>query len=216
MPDPAERPNRPGRPEALDEVKRCKIIALLANGSSRRVAARVVGCAHTTITRTAQRDPRFAAELDAAEHSVEIESLRNIRRAAAKDRYWRAAAWLVERKNPRDFAPRDPGAINEEQIAQVLLAILDPWIEKLPDALIDQFLEHLNHMIDLFHERPRALGLLKSSGPAQPVDLSPSTDRGFAPRTETIDDSSDDKHPPQTIADEPLPASPTAASQPRQ
>jgi len=167
MPDHPERPNRGGRPESLDDAKRRKIIALLANGSSRRVAARVVGCAHSTITRTAQRDPEFAAELDAAEHSVEIESLRNIRRAAAKGRYWRAAAWLVERKNARDFAPRPALAINEEQIAQVLLAILNPWIEKLPDATFDQFLEHLNQMIDLFHQEPRALALLKSLAPAQ-------------------------------------------------
>ena len=66
-----------GRPPCLDETRRRKIIALLANGSSRRVAARVVGCSHSSIARTAQRDPEIAAELDAAEHSCEIEALQN-------------------------------------------------------------------------------------------------------------------------------------------
>ena len=65
MHDQAQQPNRGGRPPSLDEAKRRKIIALLANGSSRRVAARVVGCAHSTITRTAERDPEFAADVGA-------------------------------------------------------------------------------------------------------------------------------------------------------
>ncbi len=52
-----------GRPPVLDETKRKTIIALLANGSSRRMAAGYVGCAPSTITRTAARDPEFAAQL---------------------------------------------------------------------------------------------------------------------------------------------------------
>lgn len=89
MPDQPENENQDqgGRPPILDETKRRKILALLANGSSRRVAARVAGCSHTTIARTAQRDPDFAAELDAAEHNAEIEALRQIRKAAKTDRY---------------------------------------------------------------------------------------------------------------------------------
>ena len=55
----------PSRP-VLDEKKRAKIIALVANGSSRRMAARYVACAPSTITRTAMRDPDFAAQLAAA------------------------------------------------------------------------------------------------------------------------------------------------------
>ena len=45
MADPSDEreENRGGRPVCLDENKRRKIIALLANGSSRRVAARYVG-----------------------------------------------------------------------------------------------------------------------------------------------------------------------------
>ncbi len=32
------------------------------------------------------------------------------------DRYWRAAAWILERKNPDDFAPRKPNVVTEEQM----------------------------------------------------------------------------------------------------
>ena len=40
----AENKDPGGRPPTLDDNKRRQIIAILANGSSRRVAARVVGC----------------------------------------------------------------------------------------------------------------------------------------------------------------------------
>ena len=76
-----------GRPPVLDEKKRRQIIALLANGSSRRVAAHVAGCATSTIARTAQRDPEFAARLAAAEMHVEIEAMQSIRDAAKNGRY---------------------------------------------------------------------------------------------------------------------------------
>jgi len=45
------------RRDVLDAAKRQKILALVANGSSRRTAARYVGCEPSTIGRTAMRDP---------------------------------------------------------------------------------------------------------------------------------------------------------------
>ena len=87
-----------GRPAVLDETKRRMIIALLMNGSSRRMAAGFVGCAPSTITRTAARDPEFAAQLARAEGNAETEALSLIRKAAHKERYWQAAAWLLERR----------------------------------------------------------------------------------------------------------------------
>jgi len=109
-----------GRPPVLDETKRRTIIALLANGSSRRMAAGYVGCAPSTLTRTAARDPEFAAQLARAEGNAETEALSFLRQAARKERYWRAAAWLLERKNPDDFAPRKPDVLTEEQLRRII------------------------------------------------------------------------------------------------
>ena len=58
---PAER-KRHGS-EVLDDAKRMAIVTMLAAGCSRRMAARYVECDPTTITRTAARDPVFAARL---------------------------------------------------------------------------------------------------------------------------------------------------------
>ena len=108
------------RVRALDETKRLKIVALLRNGCSRRSTANYVGCAPSTITRTAARDRDFAAQITQAERGLEVESLRAIRSAAKKDRYWRAAAWVLERKNPDEFAARPPKLYTPAELAQVL------------------------------------------------------------------------------------------------
>lgn len=119
----------------LDAAKRARILALVANGSSRRVAARFVGCAPSTITRTAARDPQFGADLARAEEQVEVEALRAVRAAAKNERYWRAAAWLLERRNPEDYAQHIPGRYNVPQVlvmfAQVL-ACLGPELSDRP------------------------------------------------------------------------------------
>jgi len=128
---------------------------MLANGSSLRVAARYVGCASTTITRTAARDPQFAADLARAEQNAEIEALRLLRRAARKERYWRAAAWLLERKNPDDFAPRQPTLFTKEQLAQVSLSIMLYLTDDMPDEKFEEVLNRLDELIREQSEKPK-------------------------------------------------------------
>ena len=103
-----------GRPPALDEAKRRLVLALLTNGFSRRMAARYVGCAHSTIAQTAARDPAFATDLAQAEHGVDVEMLAAVRRAAKQDRHWRAAAWLLERRNRQEFSLATSGCDDPE------------------------------------------------------------------------------------------------------
>lgn len=110
---------------ALTEAKRRKILMLVANGSSRRMAARWVGCAPSTITRTALRDPEFGRQLALAESRVEIEALRAIRAAAQQGRYWHAAAWLLERRNPRDFGRQSPKTLPAQEAAPMLTQIVE-------------------------------------------------------------------------------------------
>ncbi len=138
--------NSGGRPPVLDETKRKTIIALLANGSSRRVAARYVGCSALTIARTAERDPDFAAEIDRAQQNAEIEALRYIRSAARKDRYWRAAAWILERRNPDEFAPRPPKLLTYEHLAEMLVIASRPFVEQMSDNDYEQFMQSLEEL----------------------------------------------------------------------
>lgn len=124
-----------GRRPVLDDVKRREILAILSVGCSRRTAARYVGCAPSTIQNTADRDSQFAQELRHAEYQSEIGYLRNIQKAARQERYWRAAAWALERKNPRDFARRGPDVITVDQIKQLLAQFAEIIVEEVPVAM---------------------------------------------------------------------------------
>jgi hypothetical protein len=142
----------PGRPPALDHAKRQKIIAMVANGSSRRIAAAYVGCATSTITRSAARDPDFAAELNRAEQNSEIIALRSLHSAARNGRYWRAAAWLLERKNPDDFAPRQPEVFTEPQLRQLFLRLMLFVADDMPEQKFAQVMRKLDVLVEMLQK----------------------------------------------------------------
>ncbi len=135
------------RPPALDPDKRQRIIALLTVGCSRRVAARHVGCAPSTITRTAARDPAFANQVAHAETNLEVELLDSIRQAAKTDRYWRAAAWILERKNQEDYTRRATRVYTHEQVLQFLAAALDTIRDEIPQSQRTQAIEKLDTLL---------------------------------------------------------------------
>lgn len=123
-----------GRKPVLDNIKRREIIAILSVGCSRRTAAKYVGCAVSTIQNTADRDATFAKQLREAEYTTEIGFLKNIKDAANKAQYWRAAAWALERKNPEEFAARGPDVITVEQISHLLSRLAEIIVEEVPVA----------------------------------------------------------------------------------
>jgi hypothetical protein len=104
----------------LDEGKQLEILAILTVGCSQTVAAHYVGCDRKTIQRTAERDPKFAEKIQRAKCNAEIGLVKNIRNAAKKEQYWRAAAWALERGFPEKYARRGPDVITAEQLAQIL------------------------------------------------------------------------------------------------
>lgn len=123
-----------GRPPVLDEYKRREILAIVSVGCSRRTAARYVGCSVSTIQNTAERDPSFGDRLRRAEQSAEVGYMRNIQKAAAKEQYWRAAAWALERINPDDFAPRRPDALRIDEAVRLLMELTEILVEEIPAA----------------------------------------------------------------------------------
>ena len=125
---------KPGRPPVLDETKRREICAVLSMGGSRRLAARYVGCAPTTIMNTAERDPEFRDQLMQAEGQHELLYLRNIQAAAKREQYWRAAAWMLERRYPERYAQLRPGTVTVQQIIELLAQFAEIVVQELPDG----------------------------------------------------------------------------------
>lgn len=92
---------KPGRPNKLDDQAKSQILAMISVGCSRARAARFVGVRPTALTMLTKRDPAFAAELKQSEKRREMDALASIRRASGKS--WRAAAWLLERTQRRQY-----------------------------------------------------------------------------------------------------------------
>src|SRR6516225_3919571 len=121
----AKNDNRPaGRKpdprEVLDVKKRTKICGLLSLGYSRNMAAEYVGCDPSTISRTAKRDEAFRSQLADAESETSIDALRLIRHTGSQERYWRAAAWVLERRHPDEYGRRAPNTFTGEQVMRIL------------------------------------------------------------------------------------------------
>jgi IS30 family transposase len=123
LPTPRSQPRKPGRPRALDDTKRREICALISAGCGIEGAARYVGCAASTVRREGIRNPEFGDALRRAHLSAELAPLQLMREFARK--YWRAAAWLLERTNPQRFAKQNVRLLKPEQLGQYTEMIRD-------------------------------------------------------------------------------------------
>jgi hypothetical protein len=125
---------QPQKQPVLDDTKRHDVITLLSVGCSRSTAARYVGCSPKTIRETARRDKAFATELRKADQVAEINYLRNIQAAAKQERYWRAAAWALERCHPEQYAPRRADSVPLDEVRELLDGLVQIICEEIAAA----------------------------------------------------------------------------------
>ena len=123
------RPN--GKP-VLDDFKKGLIINMVTEGSSQRSAAGAVGCAPSTITRTAKRDRQFGLDLLQAHELLKMRALRTMNRVADQDKHWRAAAWLLERLEPDRFALRKPFQFTLDQMKDMFKQVCKAFSQGVP------------------------------------------------------------------------------------
>ncbi len=81
------------------------IVECLKIGNTRRAAALSNGVSEDTLARWLVRYAAFADAVKRAEAEAEAEMVKLVR-AAAPDS-WQAAAWYLERKQPRDWGRKD-------------------------------------------------------------------------------------------------------------
>jgi hypothetical protein len=120
--------------EILTPDKQVIVIALLSLGFSRRTAARHVGCTHTTIARAAERHPHFAFQIADAEMRADFGALKQVREASKQDKYWRAAAWFLERRLPDEFGRRPAHSFSGDQVMAILAEVFSYTIAVLPES----------------------------------------------------------------------------------
>jgi len=149
-----------GRPSKLNRELAEKIIGNMRSGCSLSTATQAAGISITT-WKNWEREAEVAAMLaqrgeslttrqkdlldlfgraHEARTQVEVQSLAQIRAAGQRD--WRAAAWFVERRNPRDWGPpavraeltgKDGGPIEIESVLDRARQFVD-LIEATPNG----------------------------------------------------------------------------------
>jgi hypothetical protein len=126
----------PGRPRVLDDGKRRDVCTLVSAGCSMADAARYVGCSVSTIRRELVANDDFRQKLRGAEIAAQLDSLRAMRKASAT--HWRAAAWMLERTNPRRFAKASLQTLRAED----LFSVVNEVIESAADEIADEPTRH--------------------------------------------------------------------------
>ena len=175
----------------LDAQKRTQLIGLLTLGCSRRKAAQYVGCAPSTITRTALRDPEFGSQVATAEQNIEIIALSNIRAACKQERYWRASAWLLERRDPDNYGPRPAGILTPDRISQLFTEFTEVILREVPRELWSRITDAVDKFVKAQQPDPKdylACAPETMSPLARPADQSgatPATESPLARRAPT-------------------------------
>lgn len=87
-----------------------RILEALSSGQTRRVAAACGGVSDDTLRRWIMADAELSLRVSAAESQAQLALVACIRNAADHD--WRAAAWLLERRDPANWSLRQQLAVH--------------------------------------------------------------------------------------------------------
>ena len=120
-----------GRHRILDAKKKSEAATLVSIGLTLTECARYVGCSVMTLRREMARDDEFARDIESAEVRAQIEAIRGIRGASST--HWRAAAWYLERTNPRRFGRPSLRNFRPDEIAAVFDAVISAVTDEVDD-----------------------------------------------------------------------------------
>ena len=117
----------------LSPQERTEYLALLSAGYARTTAAKFIHRTSGTIQNSMADDPEFAGQVAKAEENSEVFYLSCIRRAALKEQYWRAAAWVLERRLPDRYVAKKPETLTAEHVQKFMATCMRIIAEELPD-----------------------------------------------------------------------------------
>lgn len=124
----------PRKSKLLTAKEQSAVVAVLMAGADLPSAADYVGRTLQEIYATAAARPAFQTRLDQASPNFELAQLGNITKAALREQYWRAAAWLLERKFPSRYAKSDPQALAPAKVRALIDALAIAVLAEVKDA----------------------------------------------------------------------------------
>ena len=176
MVTPSPRP--PIGEPVLDDFRKRLIIRGISRGYTRTKMAAMVGCAVSTIMRTAERDPQFFADLAQAEAAFLNGSIDTLYHSACQEKNWRAAAWVAERLDPDRFGRTPPRSRTIPQMLELIGKLLTRICDQLPEEQVHLVVEAGRALVQELADAEvpinlellfGGLGVLPTA-PAQPVE----------------------------------------------
>jgi hypothetical protein len=120
----------------LTEKERQSVISVLLTGGDLSTAADYISRTQAEIRATAAADEDFRAAIERAEPHVELTQLGNISKAAMREQYWRAAAWMLERRFPNRYARANPRALVPAKIKQLIEGLAEIVLSEVKAATV--------------------------------------------------------------------------------
>ena len=105
--------------KGLAEKIKNEIVAIVGSGCTLETAAKYSGCRLTDLRREIKHDDNFRDQIERADELAEIYFVRQIKKAAQKEQYWRAAAWALERRRPGRYAARNAETLTVDEIREI-------------------------------------------------------------------------------------------------
>lgn len=143
-PDGGKRLPRPGRPTKLEVDRTQKVLRALQGGSALDTAAAFAGVHRDTLHEWLRRGEaeeagpyrEFSDAVRSTLASAEVAASASVSLAMKKN--WQAAAWYLERRNPRIWGPKVRVTLEQE---------FDAAIDRLEEALPTEWFEIALHAI---------------------------------------------------------------------
>jgi hypothetical protein len=129
-----------GRPRLLDPQKKVELCEHVAKGATVEDAAETVGVSLRTVQRERQLDEDFDHELQLSLRQPP-DPLKMMQHAARA--HWRAAAWLLERTDPEQYAKRAKSSISPAQFHAGLKFVMEAALAGIPEELHEQVYEYM-------------------------------------------------------------------------
>lgn len=134
-----------GSSRIMTPARREKFCELLAESHTLEEASEAVGVSIRTVQRERKRDEDFDHEVLLALQKTP-DPLKLMEQAART--HWRAAAWLLERQNPEEYARKPVNTTSPKKVAAALRFVQEAALAAMPAEFHETLYQHIQAAID--------------------------------------------------------------------
>lgn len=129
-----------GSSRIMTPERQTKLCELIAESHTIEEAAEAVGVSIRTVQRERKRDEDFDHEVLLALQKTP-DPLKLMEQAARA--HWRAAAWLLERQNPEEYARKPVNTTSPKKVATALRFVQEAALEAVPAEFHEALYQHV-------------------------------------------------------------------------